>query len=246
MPYLQTLAPAVYRLFGIAETYDYLAASLGEDPAPLIEAGTSSDDWLTRRLRRVLARLRAAVLHSPRRSRTRRPPGVSRREAVREGVVRAEAMHAEMRAGFAHARAARPDHRLTRSVADYVAQDAEAARGGARARRGARVPREATRAEALDATHVPRVLPHAVPRRGVPPRGSWWASERLADELGLPRRGSSATSNGRARSPSCRSGRWSPCRPAPVCSRCSAGRLTDPALRRTRGPPATHARARRA
>ena len=48
VPYLRTLAPAVYRLFGIDDTYEYLARTLGEDPAPLIEAGTSSDDWLRR------------------------------------------------------------------------------------------------------------------------------------------------------------------------------------------------------
>ena len=46
VPYLQTFAPAVYRLFGIDEAYDYFAATLDGDPALVIEAGTSSDDWL--------------------------------------------------------------------------------------------------------------------------------------------------------------------------------------------------------
>ena len=31
VPYLRTLAPAVYALFGIGETYDYMATALGED-----------------------------------------------------------------------------------------------------------------------------------------------------------------------------------------------------------------------
>src|SRR5262249_12813986 len=48
VPYLRTLAPAVYALFGVADTYDYYATRLAEDPAALIEAGTSSDDWLRR------------------------------------------------------------------------------------------------------------------------------------------------------------------------------------------------------
>src|SRR5207247_1958677 len=48
VPYLRTLAPAIYALFGIDETYEFMARTLGEDPAPLIEAGTSSDDWLRR------------------------------------------------------------------------------------------------------------------------------------------------------------------------------------------------------
>src|SRR5207247_2066647 len=47
-PYLRTLAPAIYALFGVDETYEFMARTLGEDPAPLIEAGTSSDDWLRR------------------------------------------------------------------------------------------------------------------------------------------------------------------------------------------------------
>jgi hypothetical protein len=71
VPYLRTLAPAVYALFGIDETYDYMARTLGEDPAPLIEAGTSSDDWLSASAA-LLARLRAAVLQRQR-STTRDP-----------------------------------------------------------------------------------------------------------------------------------------------------------------------------
>ena len=48
VPYLKTLAPAVYELFSIEDTYDYLARTLDEDPAAIIEAGTSADDWLKR------------------------------------------------------------------------------------------------------------------------------------------------------------------------------------------------------
>src|SRR5262245_46731777 len=46
VPYLRTLAPAVYELFSIADTYEYLARTIDMDPAAVIEAGTCADDWL--------------------------------------------------------------------------------------------------------------------------------------------------------------------------------------------------------
>jgi hypothetical protein len=46
VPYLKTLAPAVYELFSIRDTYDYLARTVDADPAAVIEAGTCADDWL--------------------------------------------------------------------------------------------------------------------------------------------------------------------------------------------------------
>src|SRR5262249_24778555 len=48
VPYLRTLAPAVYELFSIADTYDYLARTLDEDPAAVIEAGAWADHRLER------------------------------------------------------------------------------------------------------------------------------------------------------------------------------------------------------
>jgi hypothetical protein len=149
VPYLRTLAPAVYRLFGIAEHYDYLAENLGEDPAPLIEAGTSSDDWLSGICDAFSIVCELPYYRSPILDDTN-PAGLSRREAVRQGVARAEAIHAEVARRFAELAA--PDHRLTRSVADYVRKTpkrlaAETAHAAEPA-----YAREATRAEALDAT----------------------------------------------------------------------------------------------
>lgn len=149
VPYLRTVAPAVYRLFGIAEHYDYLAESLGEDPAPLIEAGTSSDDWLSGICDAFSIVCELPYYSSPVLEDTG-PAGLSRRDAVREGVARAEAVHAEVARRFAALSA--PDHRLTRSVADYVRKTpkrlaAEIAHAAEPA-----YAREATRAEALDAT----------------------------------------------------------------------------------------------
>ncbi|HPG48282.1 MAG TPA: M14 family zinc carboxypeptidase [Petrotogaceae bacterium] len=46
-PYLKQLAPAIFQLFGISEEYEYLVKHLpqGTDPAKVIKAGTSSDDY---------------------------------------------------------------------------------------------------------------------------------------------------------------------------------------------------------
>jgi len=151
VPYLRILAPAVYALFGIDETYEYLARTLGEDPAPLIEAGTSSDDWLKHvapafSLVCELPYYTAAALEDA------RPAGLVRRDAVLSGIARATGLHAECARAFATIAGRLPDHRLTRSVADYVQK---APKRLAAERTNAEQPayrREATRAEALDAT----------------------------------------------------------------------------------------------
>jgi hypothetical protein len=149
VPYLKTLAPAVYRLFGIAEHYDYLAASLGEDPAPLIEAGTSSDDWLSGVCDAFSIVCELPYYTSPILEDTG-SAGRSRRDAVREGVARATAIHAEIARRFDALSA--PDHRLTRSVADYVRKTPKRLGAELAHAEEASYGRDATRAEALDAT----------------------------------------------------------------------------------------------
>jgi hypothetical protein len=150
VPYLRTLAPAVYALFGIPETYDYLARTLAEDPAPIIEAGTCSDDWLRRLVDATSLVCELPYYTAPALDDTT-PSGCSRREVVLAGLSAAEALHAEVAAAF-EALSSKPDHRLTRSVADYVAKAPKriaAARANAA---GAEFAREATHAEACDAT----------------------------------------------------------------------------------------------
>jgi hypothetical protein len=150
VPYLETLAPAVYRLFGIAATYDYLERTLGGDPAPLIEAGTCSDDWLARvcdafSLVCELPYYTAAALEDT------RPAGRSRRDAVLAGLSRAADLHGEATRAFT-ALGAVPDHRLTRSVRTYLEKTPSRL---AAERKHAEAPafdREATIAEACDAT----------------------------------------------------------------------------------------------
>ncbi len=149
VPYLHTLAPAVYRLFGIAEHYDYLAQSLGEDPAPLIEAGTSSDDWLSRVCEAFSIVCELPYYSSPILEDTS-SAARSRRDAVREGVTRATAIHAEIARRFGALSA--PDHRLTRSVADYVRKTPKRLAAELAHAEEASYARDATRAEALDAT----------------------------------------------------------------------------------------------
>jgi hypothetical protein len=88
--------------------------------------------------------------------------GRSRRDAVLAGIATAEALHAEAAAAFATIASRVPDHRLTRAVRDYLAKTpkrlaaerAEAATPG--------YDREATRAEALDATTC-RTFYHLLP-----------------------------------------------------------------------------------
>jgi len=151
VPYLRTLAPSVYALFGIADTYDYLATSLGEDPAPVIEAGTCSEDWLKRITGDVFSLVCELPYYTAPALDDVTPAGRSRREAVLEGLVAAEAVYGEIAATFRTVDAP-PDHRLTRSVADYVAKTPKriAAERANTAR--SEFDREATGAEVCDAT----------------------------------------------------------------------------------------------
>jgi hypothetical protein len=69
---------------------------------------------------------------------------------VREGVARATAIHGEIARRFGALAA--PDHRLTRSVADYVRKTPKRLAAELAHAEEASYARDATRAEALDAT----------------------------------------------------------------------------------------------
>jgi hypothetical protein len=179
VPYLKTLAPAVYRLFGIAEHYDYLAASLGEDPAPLIEAGTSSDDWLSGFCDAFSIVCELPYYTSPILEDTG-PAGLSRRDAVRQGVARAEGIHAELVRRFSQL--SPPDHRLTRSVAEYARKAAKRLAAEVAHAAEPAYAREATRAEALDATTC-RAFYHLVYLGEVYRLAVMTGERRLADDI---------------------------------------------------------------
>ena len=151
-PYLRTLAPAIYALFGIDDTYEYMARTLQEDPAPMIAAGTCSDDWLRREVIAASCLVCELPYYTAPALADSTLAGRSRRDAVHEGLARAEALHAEIAGHLSAVGERAPDHRLTRSVRDYVektpkrlaAERAEAA--------GDAYGREATRAEVMDST----------------------------------------------------------------------------------------------
>ena len=151
VPYLRTLAPAIYALFGIDETYDYLARTLGEDPAPLIEAGTSSDDWL-RGVTDAFSLVCELPYYTAPALDDTSPAGCRRRDAIATGLARAEILHAECARAFEALGAGVPEHRLTRSVLDYLRKTPKRIAAERANAEGADYAREATRAEVLDAT----------------------------------------------------------------------------------------------
>lgn len=152
VPYLKTLAPAVYALFSIEDTYDYLARTLDEDPAAVIEAGTCADDWLKRVGGDSFSLVCELPYYTSPALDDTSPAGVTRRDAVLAGTARELALVGETAACFERIAHRVPDHRLTRSVRDHLAKAPKrlaAERANAAA---AEYARTATRAELVDAT----------------------------------------------------------------------------------------------
>jgi zinc carboxypeptidase len=181
VPYLETIAPAVYALFGIDETYDYMAAALGDDPAPHIDAGTSSDDWLRGVCDAFSLVCELPYYTSPILADTA-PAGCTRREAVRAGLARAGTIHAECARDFEAIRARVPDHRLTRSVATYLEKTPARLTAEGRHADDPAFDRPATRAEALDATTC-RAFHHLLYQGEVHRLAVMIGEHRLADDL---------------------------------------------------------------
>lgn len=161
-PYLRAMAPATYALFSIADTYEYLATSLGEDPAPLIAAGTSSDDWLSTHVCDAFSLVCELPYYTSPVLEDTAGAGRTRRDAVLDGIARAESRHAETAAAFAALAPRLPDHRLTRAVRDYVDKAPKRLAAERAHAASADYDREATRAEALDATTC-RLFYHLLP-----------------------------------------------------------------------------------
>jgi len=181
VPYLRTLAPAIYALFGIDETYEFMARTLGEDPAPLIEAGTSSDDWL-RRVSDAFSLVCELPYYTAPGLEDTGPAGMSRGAAVLGGLARAEALRAECARAFGALRGRVPEHRLTRSVADYLAKTPKRLAAERAHAQGPDYAREATRAEALDATTC-RAFSHMLYLGEVYRLAEMVGERRLADAL---------------------------------------------------------------
>ena len=181
VPYLRTLAPAVYALFGIDETYEFMARTLGEDPAPLIEAGTSSDDWL-RRVCDAFSLVCELPYYTAPGLEDTRAAGMCRRDALLAGLGRAEALHAECERAFGALRGRAPAHRLTRSVADYLEKTPKRLAAERAHAQDPAYTREATRAEALDATTC-RAFHHMLYLGEVYRLAEMIGERRLADAL---------------------------------------------------------------
>ena len=158
VPYMKRFDEGVYALFGVQETYDYLARNLTEDPAPYIDAGTSSDDYLKTvtagySLVTELPYYFDPVLQD------RSPAGITRREALLQGVFRVDSIYHDIREYFAIVSRGAPRDRLYRSVDDYTKKTPKRLSALKREVESPQYSREATRAEAFDAT-VCRVFNH--------------------------------------------------------------------------------------
>jgi len=152
VPYLKILAPAVYELFSIRDTYDYLARTIDVDPAAVIEAGTCADDWLQQVRDDAFSLVCELPYYTAPALADVTISDETRRAAVLEGTSRELALVKETAAFFEPIASRVPDHRLTRSVRDYLAKAPTrlaAERANAMA---AEFDRRATRAEVVDAT----------------------------------------------------------------------------------------------
>jgi hypothetical protein len=161
VPYLKTLAPAIYELFSIEDTYEYLARTLDEDPAGIIEAGTCADDWLKRVCDDPFSLVCELPYYTAPALDDTAPAEISRREAVLAGTSRGLALHAETAASFEAIAARVPDHRLTRSVRDYLAKAPKRLAAERANAVSVEYARTATRAELIDAT-VCSIFYHAL------------------------------------------------------------------------------------
>jgi len=160
VPYLRELAPAIFALFGIDETYEYLARTLDVDPAPLIESGTSADDWLKMLCPEAFSLVCEVPYYTSPLLADLSPAGESRRAALLAGIARSRELHAATARHYAELAPRLPDHRLTRSVRDYVEKTPRRLAADERQAADPAYEREATRAEQVDA-RVCGLLHHA-------------------------------------------------------------------------------------
>jgi len=160
VPYVRELEPGILPLFGVREHYDYLARNLGEDPAPYIESGTSSDDFLSNLTASFCMVCELPYWFDPVLEDTS-PSGLTRRQAVLQGIFRMEGVHQEVHQAFDAVRGGAPRNRIFRSVEDYVTKTPKRLAALKREVEDAAYDVIATKAEAFDAT-VARVLYHVL------------------------------------------------------------------------------------
>lgn len=152
VPYIQEWDQAIYPLFGVQESYDFLERTLGEDPAPYIAAGTSSDDFLKNIVAGALSLVCELPYYTDPALEDGAPARVSRREALAEGISRAESIFRLVEKHLLALKAELPQGRLFRSVADYVQKTPKRLAAQKKEIEAPEYAREATRAQAFDAT----------------------------------------------------------------------------------------------
>jgi len=150
-PYVEKLDEGVYQLFGVKEIYDYMERNLTEDPAPHIEAGTSSDDFLKARTGGYSFVCEVPYYFDITLN-DLAPAGITRREAMLQGAFRVDSIYHDIREYFGIVGAGAPRDRLFRSVDDYVRKAPQRLAALKQEAEAPQYTREATRAEVFDAT----------------------------------------------------------------------------------------------
>jgi hypothetical protein len=158
VPYAKRFEEGIFAMFGVQEQYDYLARNLAEDPAPYIEHGTSSDDYLKTLTAGYSLVCELPYYFDPVLNDTS-PAGISRREALLQGIFRVDSIYHDVREYFAIVGRGAPRDRLYRSVDEYTKKTPKRLAALKREVEAPQYAREATKAEAFDAT-VCRVFYH--------------------------------------------------------------------------------------
>lgn len=151
VPYVKQFEEGIYSLFGAQESYDYLARNLNEDPAPYIESGTSSDDYL-KTLTSGYSLVSELPYYFDPVLQDATPAGITRREAMLQGVFRVDSIYRDVREYFAIVGRGAPRDRLYRSVDEYTRKTPKRLAALRREVESPQYAREATRAEVFDAT----------------------------------------------------------------------------------------------
>jgi hypothetical protein len=151
VPYIQAWDRAIYPLFGAREGYDFLEKNLGEDPAPYLSTGTSSDDYLKMLVPHALSLVCELPYYTDPILEDGTLAGVSRREALVEGMNRTEATVRILETHFVALHDQLPKNRLFRSVAEYLRRTPKRLMAQRNALTASAYQQEATRAQAFDA-----------------------------------------------------------------------------------------------
>jgi hypothetical protein len=151
VPYLHEFGPATYRLFGIADTYDYYARTLDEDPASVIEAGTCGEDWL-RKVCDPFSLVCEVPYFTASAIGDARGAGISRREATLAGHDRAREVHRWCVGALERLGERTSPDRVLRSLQTYVAKAPSRIQAEAKHVEAPEYDHEATRSQACDAS----------------------------------------------------------------------------------------------